>query len=75
LIKIKAKRLRIFRLDRMGNFIFKCPRTGMNVQHRLADEPAPEDPRCSYEAVVCPACSRLHFINRSSRKLLGQEQA
>jgi hypothetical protein len=47
----------------------------MNVQHRLADEPAPEDPRCSYEAVVCPACSRLHFINRSSRKLLGQEQA
>jgi hypothetical protein len=58
----------------MGNFIFKCPRTGMNVQHRLPDEPTAEESRSSYEAVVCPACSRLHFINRASRKLLGQKE-
>ena len=74
LIKIKARRLRVARHERMGNFVFRCPRTGMNVQHRMADEPAPEDPHCSYEAVVCAACSRLHFINRSSRKLLGQKE-
>jgi hypothetical protein len=55
----------------MNNFVFKCPLTGMNVQHRLADEPVPGDQRCTYETVLCQACGRLHFINRSSRKLLG----
>jgi hypothetical protein len=58
----------------MNHIIFKCPRTGMNVQHWLADEPAPGDPQCSYETVACQACSRLHFINRSTGKLLGEQQ-
>jgi len=58
----------------MGHIVFKCPRTGMNVQHWLADQPQPNDPRSSYETVVCKACSRLHFINRSSGKLLGQPE-
>ena len=58
----------------MNNFVFKCPRTGMNVQHRLADEPVPGDQRCTYETVLCQACGRLHFINRSSHKLLGEKQ-
>jgi hypothetical protein len=43
----------------------------MNVQHWLADTPAPDDPHCSDETVMCQACSRLHFINRSTGKLLG----
>jgi hypothetical protein len=58
----------------MSNFIFKCPRTGMNVQHWQADEVVPGDPQCTYETVVCQACSRLHFINRSTGKLLGEQQ-
>jgi len=58
--------------DRMDSFVFKCPRSGMNVQHRFADESAPDGPLCTYETVLCQACSRLHFINRSSRKLLGE---
>jgi hypothetical protein len=57
----------------MDNFVFKCPRTGMNVQHRLADEPAAGDPHGAYETVLCPACSGLHFVHRSSRKLLGEQ--
>jgi hypothetical protein len=57
----------------MDNFVFKCPRTGMNVQHRLADEPAAGDPHGAYETVLCPACGGLHFIHRSSRKLLGEQ--
>jgi hypothetical protein len=56
----------------MANIIFKCPRTGMNVQHWLADEPESNDP--TYETVVCKACSRLHFINRSNGKLLGDQK-
>lgn len=58
----------------MNHIIFKCPRTGMNVQHRLAEGGAQDDPQCSYETVVCQACSRIHFINRSNGKLLGDQQ-
>ena len=57
----------------MANLIFKCPNTGMNVQHWLADEPG-DNSRASYETVTCQACSRLHFINRASGKLLGAEE-
>jgi len=57
----------------MGNLVFKCPRTDMNVQHWL-DESESDDRERSYEAVVCQACSRLHFVNRSSGKLLGEQR-
>jgi hypothetical protein len=55
----------------MGNVIFKCPNTGLNVQHWL-DDNEPENPSPAYETVVCQGCNRLHFINRSNGKLLGQ---
>jgi hypothetical protein len=57
----------------MAHFIFKCPITGMNV-HWQAEEITPEEPQCSYETVVCQACSRLHFINRATGKLLGEQR-
>ena len=57
----------------MGHLIFKCPRTGMNVQHWL-DEPKASDSACTYETVVCNACTRLHFIDRRTRKLLGDKE-
>jgi hypothetical protein len=57
----------------MGNVIFKCPQTGLNVQHWL-DDAEPSDPSSAYETVVCKACSRLHFINRTNGKLLGQQE-
>ncbi len=53
----------------MGNVVFRCPRTGMNVQHWVAEEAAPGD--STYETVICKACTRLHFINRGTGKLLG----
>jgi hypothetical protein len=55
----------------MANVVFKCPRTGMNVQHWIAAEAKADDPRCTYETLVCKACTRLHFINRATGKLLG----
>ncbi len=57
----------------MGHLVFKCPRTGLNVQHWLADDPVSDDPDGSYETVVCQACNGFHFIDRSSGKLLGGE--
>jgi hypothetical protein len=55
----------------MANFIFTCPVTGLNVQHRLnEDEDASEN---EYEAVNCPACTRLHLVNVKTGKLLGQD--
>jgi hypothetical protein len=57
---------------RMAHLIFKCPRTGLNVQHWLAEDAAPDDPHASHDTVVCQACGGLHFINRSSGKLLGE---
>jgi len=74
LTEIKAKvRVGIRSYISMGPLIFKCPHTGMNVQHWLADEVAADDRRCTYDTVVCQACSRVHFINRSSGKLLGEK--
>jgi hypothetical protein len=44
----------------------------MNVQHWIAEAPAPgEEARATHETVVCKACTGLHFIDRSTGKLLG----
>ena len=55
-----------------SNFVFRCPRTGMNVQHSLDEKLTTVQPESIYEAVVCKACTGLHFINRANGKLLGQ---
>jgi hypothetical protein len=58
----------------MGNVLFRCPRTALNVQHWLADGVGPDDVQCSCETVVCKACTRLHFINRRTGRLLGDQE-
>jgi hypothetical protein len=56
----------------MAHFVFTCPATSMNVQHWLDDDKdAPAD---EYRAVICPACTRLHFLNRKTGRLLGQDE-
>jgi hypothetical protein len=55
----------------MGYILFKCPQTGMNVQHWLEDA---GDPKDTHKAVVCQACTRLHFIDGSTGKLLGDRE-
>lgn len=52
------------------HIVFKCPQTGMNVQHRLGDEPAD----LTHVSVSCPACTRLHLIDRATGKLLGDRR-
>ena len=42
----------------------------MNVQH-WSDED--DDVREHDEGIICPAYTRLHFLNRRTDKLLGQK--
>ncbi|WP_186294047.1 hypothetical protein [Bradyrhizobium guangdongense] len=51
--------------------VFKCPQTGMNVQHRLAA--AADQGTETHVSVPCPACTRLHLINRATGRLLGEK--
>jgi hypothetical protein len=61
-------------LPGMGrHIVFKCPQTGLNVQHWLAD--APDEPANAHMPVVCNACTKLHFINGKTGKLLGEKAA
>jgi hypothetical protein len=50
--------------------VFKCPQTGLNVQLRPATGP----PDRTHESVSCPACTRLHLIDRASGRLLGERR-
>jgi hypothetical protein len=43
----------------------------MMVQHWLEDDN--DVPDNAYEVVPCPACARLHLINRKTGKLLGEK--
>ena len=56
----------------MAKLIFRCVQTGMNVQVWLPDE-APPDRADSYESVACPACTRLHLVNKTTGKMLGDK--
>jgi hypothetical protein len=44
----------------------------MNVQMWL-DENSPPLPDQTFESLVCPACTGLHFIDVSTGKLLGSK--
>jgi hypothetical protein len=44
----------------------------MKVQHWLPALPE-DEPKGAHRSVVCAACSRLHFIDSSSGKLLGEK--
>lgn len=57
----------------MSHLLYRCPRTHMNVQTWLHDDPAP-DRAPEFETVQCPACTQLHFINRATGKLLSDNK-
>jgi hypothetical protein len=57
----------------MANLIFRCVRTGLNVQVWLP-EAAPTDRTDSYEVLTCPACARIHLVNKTTGKMLGDKE-
>jgi hypothetical protein len=55
----------------MGALIYRCPTTRLNVQAWFADD-APADGN-TYESLICAACSQVHFVNRSTGRILGDD--
>jgi hypothetical protein len=53
-----------------GPFHFQVPGDRFNVQHQLDDDPDVSENE--YEPIACPACTRIHLINRKPGKLLGK---
>jgi len=58
----------------MGKLLFTCPVTNVRIQHWLDDDDL-SAPGERYQSIVCPACARLHFINRKTGRVLGQKEA
>jgi hypothetical protein len=57
----------------MTNLILRCVQTGLKVRVWLP-ETAPTGRADSYEAVTCPACARIHLVNKTTGKMLGDKE-
>ena len=49
-----------------------CPRTGSNV-HVWVTKAQPGESADIYDAVTCPGCGLLHFVNKTTGKTLGDK--
>ena len=54
----------------MGGFAFRCPNTGFHVQAWSDDD---SDSPEFYETVSCTACKRMHLVNPTTGRVLGEE--
>ena len=55
-----------------GSVLYQCPTTGMNVQAWFDDD-TPADDSLTYVSLRCPACARVHLVNRAG-KTRGDEE-
>jgi hypothetical protein len=55
----------------MSHFVIRCHRTGSLVGVWVPERTSNTKPD-EYEAVTCPACTRLHFVNKITGKPLGE---
>ena len=53
----------------MTEFLYRCPNTGQQVQAWTDDPPVADDPE-AYQSVKCIACSRLHWVNPRTGRVL-----
>lgn len=58
---------------KMAPVLFKCPTTGQHVQWSAEETSTERGPSVTYKSIHCPACTRLHFMNPSTGKLLGEK--
>jgi hypothetical protein len=53
-------------------FIFRCPTTGLDVQHIFDEAPETNDDR-AYVGVRCLACSGIHPVSRNNGRLISDK--
>ncbi len=53
----------------MPTFLYRCPTTGFRVQGYWPGEIEDDE---AYEAVTCTACARVHLVNPSTGKVIGE---
>ena len=53
-----------------GRFDLPMPGDGQKVQGWFADDPSSENGEV-YEAVECPACTKVHLVNLKTGKTIG----
>lgn len=56
----------------MDAILFKCPTTGQHIRWIAEEVLSSKDEEQPYTSIICPACIRLHFLNRYTGKLLGE---
>ena len=56
----------------MAHVVIRCSWMGSNVQVWVPEGTSADKPD-AYEAVTCPACARIHFVNKITGKLLGEK--
>lgn len=49
----------------MTTFLYRCPKTGFNIQGWVADAPAKAG---AYVSVVCPLCNLVHLVDPQTGK-------
>jgi hypothetical protein len=54
---------------KMASVIYQCPTTGKSVQAWFDEDDTPADNSLTYVSLRCPACARLHLVNRTGRTL------
>ena len=57
----------------MPPFVYRCPKTGLNVQGWVADDPT-EGKGETYSAITCTICTRQHLVNPKTGKVLGVDE-
>jgi hypothetical protein len=53
-------------------FLYRCPNTGYRVQGFIVEETS-EDSE-SYHAITCIACQRVHLVNPTTGKVVGEDE-
>jgi hypothetical protein len=55
--------------------IHRCPISALEVQTPLQPFDRRRGGKKHYESLTCPSCTRLHFLNRKTGKLLGDKES
>ena len=56
----------------MPLILFRCPVKSLKVEWVDCEGQSQDDNGALYKVIVCPACSRVHFVNQSSGELLEE---